>query len=69
MSFTYEFCVTRAREEAAAAERATLDNVRDRALRSEAAWLQMAQRERLVQTARDKAKRDKEAALLACPGE
>jgi multimeric flavodoxin WrbA len=38
---TYRVFAERARNEAA---EATLDNVRDRALRSEAAWLAMAER-------------------------
>ena len=44
MTLTFEFCDARAKEAAAAAEEATLDNVRDRALRSEAAWREMADR-------------------------
>lgn len=39
-----ETYLARAAEMRAAAEAATLDNVRDRCLRSEAAWMQMAQR-------------------------
>jgi hypothetical protein len=41
------------------AEAATLDNVRERCLRAEAAWLAMAQRQDSVDTAR--ARRDAEA--------
>lgn len=36
----------------AEADAATLDNVRDRCLRAEAAWLEMAQRHERVATAR-----------------
>ncbi len=44
MALTYDFCNTRAREAAAAADNATLDNVRDAARRSEDAWRKMANR-------------------------
>lgn len=44
MSVTSEFYMTRAAECAREAEAATLDNVRDRARRSETAWLTMAHR-------------------------
>ncbi len=44
MALTYDFCDTRAREAAAAADKATLDNVRNAALRSEDAWRKMANR-------------------------
>ena len=65
MAFTYDFCRARAQEEAVAAEAATLDNVRERALRSEAAWLAMAKREQQLTSARDKAKREKDEASAA----
>ena len=44
MSGTREFYLARAEESAAEAANATLDNVRDRARRSEAAWRGMAGR-------------------------
>lgn len=44
MSQTLEFYLARADESAQEADCATLDNVRDRARRSEAAWRQMAAR-------------------------
>lgn len=44
MSVTIEFYLARAAESAIEAENTTLDNVRDRCLRSEAAWRQMADR-------------------------
>lgn len=44
MSVTIEFYLARAAESASEAEKTTLDNVRDRCLRSEAAWRQMADR-------------------------
>jgi len=44
MSVTSEFYTTRADEAARDAAAATLDNVRERCLRSEAAWRSMASR-------------------------
>lgn len=44
------------------AEEATLDNVRDRALRSEAAWTAMAERSLKAETSRDA--REAEKALM-----
>ena len=44
MSATSEFYLSRAEESARDAANTTLDNVRDRCLRSEAAWRQMAER-------------------------
>lgn len=44
MSVTSEYYLARAAESARDAEAATLDNVRDRCRRSEAAWLTMAGR-------------------------
>ncbi|WP_068071794.1 hypothetical protein [Novosphingobium lentum] len=52
MSQTFEFYTARADEAAAEATAAKLDNVRDRALRSEAAWRQMADRVRRVEAHR-----------------
>ena len=48
MSQTYEFYIARAREAAADAEAATLDNVRERALRSEKTWQVLADQARAV---------------------
>jgi hypothetical protein len=44
MTLTVEFCEARAREASDEATRAILDNVRERALRSQAAWQAMADR-------------------------
>ena len=44
MTVTRDFYLTRADEAAAAAEASPLQNVRDRELRSEAAWRAMADR-------------------------
>lgn len=44
MSATSEFYLARAADSAREAETATLDNVRERALRSQTAWLAMANR-------------------------
>jgi hypothetical protein len=53
MSQTHEFYTARAEEAAAEAQNAALDNVRERALRSEAAWRQMADRLIQVETQRE----------------
>ena len=44
MSVQHQFYLNRASEARAAADAATLDNVRDRWLRSEATWTEMAAR-------------------------
>lgn len=44
MSLTSNFYLARAAESAREAEQATLENVRERCLRSEAAWRSMAER-------------------------
>lgn len=63
MSQTFEFYDERAKTAAAEAEAAMLDNVRDRALRSEAAWRQLATRAQ--KTERDRAIRNAKAAETA----
>ncbi len=60
MSITSEFYLARAEESARDAAASLLDNVRDRCLRSEAAWRSMADR-----LARGEAMRDKLAAEKA----
>lgn len=57
MSLTYEFLIARADEAAKEAEDAVLDNVRRRALRSEAAWRDMALRQRKIEHDRETARR------------
>ncbi len=52
MSQTYEFYEARAEEAAEEARKASLQNVKERALRSEAAWRQMA--ERVLRTAEER---------------
>jgi hypothetical protein len=52
MTFSREFCDGRAVEAATAASNAQLDNVRDRELRSEAAWRAMSERIRQTEEAR-----------------
>ena len=61
----HEFYVTRASEAKAAAEAAVLDNVRDRCLRSEAAWNGMAARAARSEKLRAKAEAEKAEAALA----
>lgn len=55
MSQTYEFYDQRARAAEAEAEKAVLDNVRERELRSAKAWRGMADRQLLVDAERVKA--------------
>lgn len=62
MSQTFDFYDARANESAAEAAAATLDNVRDKALRSEAAWRQLANRVLRMEAARraaDQARSDR----------
>jgi hypothetical protein len=65
MSISYEFATERALEAARDAETAQLDNVRDRALRSEAAWRDMADRARKSEESRAKREATAEATRLA----
>lgn len=54
MSQTYEFYDQRARAAEAEAEKAVLENVRERELRSARAWRGMADRQRLIDAERAK---------------
>lgn len=56
MAQTYEFYCERADEAAALAEKATLDNVRERELRSEKTWRGLAEQAR--KTAEERVKAD-----------
>jgi len=56
MAQTYEFYCERADEAAALADRATLDNVRERELRSEKTWRGLAEQAR--KTAEERVKAD-----------
>ena len=74
MSQNFEFYNTRANEAAAEAAAATLENVRERALRSETAWREMADRALQMEKEREVAriereKRQAEAAELAAAKE
>jgi hypothetical protein len=57
MAQTYEFYCERADESAALAERATLDNVRERELRSERTWRGLAEHARTIAEERVKAEK------------
>ncbi len=59
MAVTYEFLLQRAEEAAAAAKQATLENVRDRELRSEKTWRGLAEQARAVAVQREKVEREK----------
>ncbi|WP_211196088.1 hypothetical protein [Alteraurantiacibacter aquimixticola] len=60
MSLTFDFYDERAREAAAEAKAATLENVRERALRSEKTWRGLANQAKKLQ--RERAKADAERA-------
>lgn len=59
MAQTFEFYQERADAAAAAAEKATLDNVRKRELRSEKTWRGLANQARAVAVQREKVVREK----------
>ena len=59
MSVTREFYLERAAEARATAGNAVLDNVRDRWLRSEATWTEMAARSLRTEKMRDQLMADK----------
>ncbi len=63
MSQTFDFYDARAKEAAAEAEAATLDNVRDRNLRAEKTWRSLADQALKVQEDRAKAARERQARL------
>lgn len=65
MSATRDFYLARADESASDAQAAVLDNVRERCLRSEAAWRAMADRLTRNEMLRDKA----DAAKAASPAQ
>jgi hypothetical protein len=65
MSIQHEFYLARASEAKRDAEAATLANVRDRCLRSEAAWRSMADRAERTEKMRAKSEADKAAAAYA----
>ena len=67
MSQTYEFYDQRARAAEAEADKAVLDNVRERELRSAKAWRGMADRQLLIDAERvktDEARAERRAAEL-----
>ncbi|ARU15365.1 hypothetical protein [Croceicoccus marinus] len=59
MSQTFEFYDARAREAAAEADQATLDNVRDRNLRAAKTWRGLADQARRVLAERNKAEQER----------
>ena len=61
MSQTFEFYDARAKEAAAEADAATLDNVRERNLRAAKTWRGLAEQARKVMVDRAKAERTKAA--------
>jgi hypothetical protein len=69
MSTQHEFYLARAAEARAEATKAQLDNVRQRSLRSEAAWMTMAARAERSDKLRTKAEAEKAAARASERGE
>ncbi len=65
MAQTYDFYRERADAAAIAAEKATLDNVRDRELRSEKTWRALADQARKVAEDRAQAEAEREARRAA----
>ena len=63
MALTYEFLIARAEHEAGEAAGALLGNVRERALRSEAAWRAMA--DKLLEAARSRELAEQERLVAA----
>lgn len=66
MALSYEFLIERAEQAASEAAGALLDNVRDRALRSEKAWRAMAEQLRQVTEGRELARLER-LAVSAMP--
>lgn len=64
MSVQHEFYLARAAEAKREADAATLSNVRDRCLRSEAAWLSMAERAERTEKMRARSEAEKAAAAM-----
>lgn len=62
MALSYEFLIERAEQAASEAAGALLDNVRDRALRSEKAWRAMADQLREVAEGRERTRLERLAA-------
>ena len=60
MADSYEFYRERADAAAAAAENATLDNVREREIRAEKTWRGLAEQARKVKLDREKSQREKD---------
>lgn len=65
MGTNHEFYLIRAEESAKEAAGTALTNVRDRALRSEAAWRDMADRALTIEREREVARREREERIAA----
>jgi hypothetical protein len=68
MSVQHEFYLARAAEARREADAASLSNVRERCLRSEAAWLSMAERAERTEKMRARSEADKAAAAMCVAG-
>ena len=60
MAESYEFYCERADAAAAAAESATLDNVKEREIRAEKTWRGLAEQARKLKLEREKSQREKD---------
>lgn len=69
MSKNYEFQMARADEAALEASEASLDNVKQRALRSETAWRNMANLTMKMDKEREKARLERERLQTEAPGD
>lgn len=65
MGTNHEFYLIRAEEAAKEAAGTALNNVRDRALRSEAAWRDMADRALTIEREREVARREREERIAS----
>ena len=65
MGTNHEFYLIRAEESAKEAAGTQLTNVRDRALRSEAAWRDMADRAQTIEREREVARREREERIAS----
>jgi hypothetical protein len=63
MSTHLDFCISRAEQARSDADAATLDNVRDRCRRSEAAWTELAERAQRTERLRAASEKQKAEAM------
>lgn len=69
MSTHLDFCISRAEQARSDADAATLDNVRDRCRRSEAAWTELAERAQRTERLRAASEKQKAEASAEAAAE